>query len=287
MIQSMTAFARKQIQNDWGVITWELRSINHRYLELNLRFPDNFRELEPEIRERINKKLQRGKIECFLRYQPGVTATDMTVNLPLAQQLVYASQQLEPLLPGTQPIDVLRLLQWPGLLMVVENNTEQAAKAIIMAFESALDNLCESRKREGNELKLLIVEKITLIQALLVKLRTRLPLVLDNLRTRLTQRVQELSVEIDNARFEQEMLFLLQKSDVTEELERLDLHALEVLRVLQQGNAVGRRLDFLMQELNREANTLGSKSVDSETTNASVELKVLIEQMREQIQNIE
>jgi uncharacterized protein (TIGR00255 family) len=287
MIQSMTAFARKQIQSDWGMAIWELRSINHRYLELNVRLPDNFRELEAEIRERINKKLLRGKLECFLRYQPHAATSNFSVNLPLAQQLLQASQQLEPLLPGTQPIDILRLLEWPGILTVAENSTNQVQATLVEAFDQALDDLVESRKREGNALKLLIEEKIYIIQTLLTKLRQYLPVMMESHRARLMQRVQELKMEIDNGRFEQEMLFLLQKSEVTEELERLETHTTEVLRVLQQSGAMGRRLDFLMQELNREANTLGSKSVDAETTSTSVELKVLIEQMREQIQNIE
>lgn len=288
MIQSMTAFARAQGQGHWGSAVCELRSINHRYLELLVRLPENLHELEAPIRERLRQYVKRGKVECHLRYQPGdVAGTELTINNQLAKKLVNANESIAKLLKNPSSIDTMKILQWPGVLQIAELDLEKIQDEVLKLLEKGLEDLVATRAREGEELKQLFLQRLENMKTELAKVRQRMPEILNNQRERLTKRFSDAKLEMDNARLEQEIVLFSQKADVTEELDRLDAHISEVRHVLKQGGVVGRRLDFLMQELNREANTLGAKSVDVDTTRASVELKVLIEQVREQVQNVE
>jgi len=289
MIQSMTAFARTQAQGDWGTAVIELRSINHRYLEMSVRLPENLHILESIMRERIRHYIRRGKIECHLRYQPGdSTGTDISINHHLAVKLCDANEVIRKMLQHSAPVNPMDVLQWPGILQIAELDLEKIQDSVAELLEKALQELVEVRIREGSDLKQLFLQRLETMKAELAKVRHRLPEIYNQQKARLIARFTDAQVELDSTRFEQEMVIWAQKIDVAEELERLDAHIAEVRRVLKQGGgSVGRRLDFLMQELNREANTLGSKSVDVDTTRASVELKVLIEQMREQVQNVE
>lgn len=288
MIRSMTAFARKENQGDWGALQLELRSVNHRYLEVSPRLPEELRVLETRLRERIAKKLGRGKVDCNVRYQaPQSGAEGMQVNLELVKQIAHASREVDNIIYNPAPVNSLEVLRWPGVLESAGVDEEQLQGALMELLEQALDEMIDNREREGEKLEAIILQRCDTIEEVVAQVRKRLPEVLANLRQRLEDRLAELKQELDPARLEQEMVMSMQRLDVDEEMDRLATHVAEVRRVLKNKEPVGRRLDFLMQELNREANTLGSKSADSETTKASVELKVLIEQMREQIQNIE
>lgn len=288
MIQSMTAFARTQGQGPWGSAVCELRSINHRYLELVVRLPENLHELEPAIRECLRRYIKRGKIECHIRYQPGdVSGNAITINEKLAEQLCKANETIATFLKNPGPINTAEILQWPGILQMAEVDLELIQDAILKLIEKALQELVKARVREGEELKLLFLQRLEAMKVEIAKVRQRLPEILKEQRERLIKRFSDAQIELDTSRLEQEMVMFAQKTDVMEELDRIDAHISEVRRVLKQGEVVGRRLDFLMQELHREANTLGAKSVHVDTTRASVELKVLIEQVREQVQNIE
>ncbi len=288
MIKSMTAFARVQQSEKFGTLTWELRSVNSRYLDINCRMPEDFRAQEGRVRECINQRLQRGKIECGLRFLPEqATETGIEVNEALVKSLINACQQINGRLHQPSEINPVDILSWPGVVA----EPEQDYKSIFAASEKlllqALDELVENRLREGERMYKLIRDRCSSIQQLVDDVRQQLPEIQQRYREKLTARLDELKAGVDRERLEQELVFLAQKMDVDEELDRLDAHLKELDDVLDRDEAVGRRLDFLMQELNREANTLGSKSADISTTQASVELKVLIEQMREQIQNIE
>lgn len=287
MTRSMTAFTRQEAQYDWGNLAWEVRSVNHRYLEPHLRLPDNLRELEIPLRERLRKKLSRGKVECTLRFMPEARAQSLTVNETYARDLISAAQQVQGLLPDSQPLNPLDVLRWPGVLQDAELDMELIKAQALELFDNALDDLLIGREREGKELANLINQRLDRISEIVVEVRGKLPTILQNQRDNLRARLDELTAELDEGRLEQEMVILAQKADVDEEMDRLDTHVQEVRRVLKQKEPIGRRLDFLMQELNREANTLSSKSIVADTTQSAVDLKVLIEQMREQIQNIE
>lgn len=288
MIQSMTAFARAQNQGDWGSAVCELRSINHRYLEMSVRLPDTLHECEALMREHIRNHIKRGKIECYIRYQSGdVTGTEMTINTHLAEKLCKANDAIAQYLKNPAPVQTMDVLNWPGVLQLAEVDLEVIQEAILSLLEKALKDLVIARQREGEELKNLFLQRLENMKTELASVRKRIPEILTAQRERLAKRFSDAKLEMDSGRLEQEIILFVQKIDVTEELDRLDSHISEVRRVLKQGGVVGRRLDFLMQELNREANTLGAKSVDVDTTRASVELKVLIEQVREQVQNVE
>ncbi|UCB55804.1 MAG: YicC family protein [Thiotrichales bacterium] len=288
MIKSMTAFARVQQSEKFGTLTWELRSVNSRYLDINCRLPEDFRAQEGRVRECINARLQRGKIECGLRFVPEqVTETGIEVNDSLVKSLIEACQQINTRLHQPSEINPVDILTWPGVVA----EPEQDYKAIYASSEQllgkALDELVANRLREGERMCKLIQDRSAGMKKIVENVRRQLPEVQQRYRAKLTARLEELTTNVDRDRLEQELVLLAQKLDVDEELDRLDVHLKELNEVLNRDEAVGRRLDFLMQELNREANTLGSKSADISTTQASVELKVLIEQMREQIQNIE
>ena len=288
MIHSMTAFARLEERHPAGMLCWELRTVNHRYLEVSPRLPDEFRVLESKVRDLAGKRLRRGKLDCQLRFQPvPATDTELVVDEALAARVIAAGKSVATTLDNPAPTDPYDVLRWPGVLSVTEIDFGPARKAALALFERGLDELRATRQREGARLGELITGRCNAMGPLVGQVRERMPTVLDNLRKRLGERLAELRADFDSDRLEQEMALLANKLDVAEELDRLSAHIDEVRDVLERDEAIGRRLDFLMQELNREANTLGSKSADVETTRISVDLKVLIEQMREQVQNIE
>jgi uncharacterized protein (TIGR00255 family) len=288
MIQSMTAFARSQSQGKSASIVCELRSINHRYLEMSMRLPDVLHELEVHLRERIRHHIKRGKIECSLRYQSNEAAgIEIVINTALVEKLCEATKTIAGILKNPAPTNPMDILRWPGVLQVEELDLDGIQNDVLQLVERTLENLVEARCREGEQLKELFIQRLDGMKLELAKVRERIPTILTGQRERLLARFSDASLQFDTSRLEQELVLLAQKIDITEEIDRLETHITEVYRILKHGGAMGRRLDFLMQELNREANTLGSKSVDAATTRASVELKVLIEQMREQVQNVE
>ena len=288
MIRSMTAFARQTQDHEGTMLTWELKSVNHRFSEVSLRLPEDFRVLEPKIREQVGKVVSRGKVDAALRYQaPELQANGVEVDQELVKVLTSAGQEVKSLLPDTAPIDVMDILRWPGVLKTPQQDFEALGKAALDLLHTALAELIETREREGQQIKQHLLDCCSGIEEQVKRVQARLPEALQAMRDRIITRLAELKADLDDSRVEQEMVILLNKSDVAEEMQRLATHVQEVRRVLDEDKPVGRRLDFLMQELNREANTLGSKSVDADTTQASVEMKVLIEQMREQVQNIE
>jgi len=287
MVHSMTAFARVERAGTNGTLSWELRSVNHRYLEPNLRLPESFRDLEGAVREALRQGLSRGKVECTLRYVEDTAGKPLQVDLERAAQLVTAAEGVAALIRQPAPIDPLAVLAWPGVLVGDAADPRALNADALAAFGQALAELKAGRAREGAELARIIDERLGSMQEEVANLRELVPQMLGLQRQKILDRFAELKLEADPQRLEQEMVLLAQKSDVAEELDRLSTHIAEVRRVLKAGGAAGRRLDFLMQELNREANTLGSKAFDPRSTQAAVNLKVLIEQMREQVQNIE
>lgn len=288
MPRSMTGFARREVKLSWGTAVWEIRSVNHRYLEPSFRLPEDFREIEPHLRDAMRKALQRGKVEASLSIQWEQEETELGINTARVAQLTKAAQQINHLLgAAAAPINALDILKYPGVIQKQEIDREAMQAAVLKLFNSALEGLIEHRTREGNELEQLILQRLDAVSAQVLAIRARLPEILATQREKLQTKLAALQIDLDPERLEQEIVMLAQKADVDEELDRLDTHVIEVKRSLKQTDSLGRRLDFLMQELNREANTLSSKSIVSDTTQAAVELKVLIEQMREQVQNIE
>jgi len=287
-IRSMTAFARETLATDQGDLTIELRSVNHRYLDCTFKLPEALRHLEPTLRDRAGKKLARGKIDCMVRMQLNENASSsLEVDIKRLDNLLQSAATIAERLPETRPLSSLEVLQFPGVCTAGEISFDVFISGAATLFNNALASLADSREREGKKLADMILSRLGAIEQELAKTRTILPELMQHQRDRIISRIAELDIEVDNNRIEQELVHLAQKADVDEELDRLDAHICEVRRVIHKGGPCGRRLDFLMQELNREANTLSSKSQASSTTMAAVELKVLIEQMREQIQNIE
>ncbi len=288
MARSMTAFARFEATDHWGRAVWELRSVNHRHIEIALRLPEEFRALEGEVRSRITQRLNRGKIDCGLRFDPSAGEDyQLRVNMDLARQLMQAAERIADELRDAAPISPIEVLRWPNVLHAPEIDIDELSRDLLEALDAALDQLVAARTREGSKLKEVVLARCAAMSAIVDTLRTRVPEIIAALRARHQQRIQELAAGLDQARIEQECALLVQRLDVAEELDRLATHLEEVRRVLDESQPIGRRLDFLMQELNREANTLGSKSAHIDTSGASVDLKVLIEQIREQVQNIE
>lgn len=287
MTRSMTAFTRQERQEPWGTLTWELRSVNHRYMEPHFRLPESFREIEGVLRERLRKAISRGKVEATLRFVPEQSQETLQVDSARLNEVVSAVAQLENTSLSMQKVNPLELLSWPGVLVESSLDMGTIKKMALELFSDALDDLLQGREREGAELKQLVEQRLDGIDNTVTEVRGLLPGILQAQRDSLILKLADMQIELDPARIEQEIVMLAQKADVDEELDRLDTHVQEVRRVLAQKGPVGRRLDFLMQELNREANTLSSKSIVANTTRSAVELKVLIEQMREQIQNIE
>jgi uncharacterized protein (TIGR00255 family) len=267
---------------------WELRSVNHRYLEVFVRLPESLRALEPQVRERVTNALGRGKVECSLRFQAAEEGrSELTLNSFLAERLIGLGKELESL--GAEPtrLAAADVLRWPGVVEQPEPDLESAHGGVVAALEGALQELVAHRSREGGRLRNLMIGRCAGLKGLVAQAQVRRPELLAGLREKWQARLAELDHGVDEGRLEQEMVIAAQRLDVTEELDRLAGHIQEVSDVLNRDDPVGRRLDFLMQEFNREANTLSSKSSDAESTRIAVEMKVLIEQMREQIQNVE
>ncbi len=290
MIRSMTAYAGAEKQFPFGRLAWEIRSVNHRYLDVQPRLPEEFRAMEPAIRERLTTSLQRGKIDITLRFHPSGASVggSLQLNQELASSLLDIHTQLEQLSGQQQPPNLLALMRWPELVQEQAGDMAPIYAAAMEMLESVLEQLIAAREREGEKMAQMINERLQGIDNWIVNLRQWLPEIREKLRLRMSTKVEAFADQpLDPGRLEQEVALLAQKMDVDEELDRLAAHVSEAIHILQRDEAVGRRLDFLMQEFNRESNTLGSKSVDEKTSKASVELKVLIEQMREQIQNVE
>ena len=288
MIASMTAFGRTECNTDVGHIIWEIRTVNHRYLEISLRLPEELRMLESSIREHIATHISRGKIDCTLRYEPTLgEGNGLSLNAELIKALLDSANSITSMIPDPGKINPLDELRWPGVINRETPDPERIGGPLLQQLDETLATIIASRRREGEKIYKFIVERCASAERIVAGIKNKIPDFLSILRERMQSRAQELQIELDVDRLEQEILLLTQKYDVSEEMDRLETHIREVRRVLENKEPVGRRLDFLMQELNREANTLGSKSAHYDCTNASVELKVLIEQMREQIQNIE
>ena len=284
----MTAFASCEMDVEGYTLIWEVRTVNHRYLDISPRLPEIFRSIEPSVREVVGKHLKRGKVDCNLFYRKQKQGEEaIEVNEARLNQLLKVASNIEMNMSQFQAISALDVLRWPGVQSEVREDLEPVYEGAILLLNQALEQLVESREREGADILDMVESRCELIQEQIQVAKTRLPEVQAQIREKLEKKINDLLEEPEQARLEQELVYFLQKMDVEEELDRLESHVKEVRRVLSQTEPVGRRLDFLMQELNREANTLGSKSADIQTTNVSVELKVLIEQMREQIQNIE
>ncbi|RAJ96334.1 YicC/YloC family endoribonuclease [Aliidiomarina maris] len=287
MIYSMTAYARHEIKGEWGSAVWELRSVNQRYLETYFRLPEQFRGLEASLRERLRQRLARGKVECNLRFHANEgAATDLVINEDLAKAVIRSAEWVQQN-GGNGSMNPLDILRWPGVISAPEPDMDALQSELLQGFDNAMEEFVSARAAEGSNMRKLIEERLENIGRQVVTVRAQMPAVLEWQRERLLTKFKEASIELDSQRVEQEMVLMAQKSDVAEELDRLESHIKETRIAMNKGGACGRRLDFMMQEFNREANTLGSKSINADITNAAVELKVLIEQMREQIQNIE
>ncbi len=287
MLNSMTAFARKKALDELGMV-WELRTVNHRYLEINVRLPERLRCLETRVREQLRQQLSRGKVDCNLYCGTDeVTQPALAINQPLLLQLNKFCQDISDVLVNPAPINPLDLLRWPGVLQAHEPALADTEALLMAALEQAVVELQQMRAAEGRQLEGFIQQRLAAIDVQLQQLKHQLPALLSQQRERLLARVADLPTTVDPDRIEQEILLLVQKTDVSEEVDRITVHLAHVRQALAYEGSIGRKLDFLMQELNREANTIGAKSNSTYVTSVSIELKVLIEQMREQVQNVE
>ena len=288
MIASMTGFARRETSGPWGTLVCELRSVNHRFLEAGFRLPDELRSAEGELRTRLTRQLRRGKVDCTLSYRRAQGAEGaLEIDSAALQRLLTAVHLVTRSMQQPAAVNALDVLRWPGVVREEASSGEELLTAAHAVFGQTLEDLVAMRAREGARLRELLEQRCATLETLVVGVRARLPEVQTRMRARLHERVTELAASADRERLEQELAILLQRLDVDEELERLGGHITEVRRVIAGQEPAGRRLDFLMQELNREANTLSSKSQDLETTRSAVDMKVVIEQMREQVQNAE
>ncbi len=288
MVRSMTAFSLQEQTNNAGSFLWEIRTVNHRFLDVSLRLPEEFRTHENTFRNFIRTRLKRGKVEASLRYTPSDQSQSETQeNVPLAKALLIACQQIESFTDNTEPLKAVDILQWPGVASDPLPDTASSVESITDLLEITLKELISTREREGEKLSQMIEERCDQVAELVMSIRKRRPTVLASIRENILNKIDDLKISPDQSRLEQELVFLAQKLDVDEELDRIMAHLDEITNVLEYDEPIGRRLDFLMQELNREANTLSAKSNDTESTQISIDLKVFIEQMREQIQNIE
>ena len=288
MIHSMTGYARRERQGPGGELSWELRSVNHRFLEISLHLPEGLVALEGDIRRRMGRILGRGRVDAWLRHRPAA-GERLRLDMNLASELCGLYGELADVWePEERRLDLMEVLRWPGLVQTGSGMDADSFRADALdLLDETLQGLQETRAREGEELAAVLVEKVAAIREHVTRIRAWLPETGEALRERLQARLEEIGQQVDSGRWEQELVYYLHRQDISEELDRLETHAKEILRVLQRREPVGRRLDFLVQECNREANTLGSKAGDQQTSTAAVELKVLIEQMREQIQNVE
>jgi uncharacterized protein (TIGR00255 family) len=289
MIKSMTSFASAEQLFDFGRLAWELRTVNHRYLEFSLRLPEEFRVLEPEVRKRIGRHVSRGKVDATLRYSetPGSTRGRLVLNTETATSLLQIHDEFAALSKNPEKPGLTSMLRWPGMVVEELPDPGPMRSAAMELLEKAAADLHDGRLREGDQMAQAISERLDGVAVWTGKIRGWLPEIRAALRERMLERIGDLDQNLEPGRLETEVAVLAQKMDVDEELDRLDSHVTEARRTLELTEPVGRRLDFLMQEFNRESNTLSSKSVDQRTTQAAVELKVLIEQMREQVQNVE
>ncbi|PCI54530.1 MAG: YicC family protein [Gammaproteobacteria bacterium] len=287
MIHSMTAFSRFEVKGDWGNAVWEIRSVNQRFLETYFRLPEQFRSIEPLLRERFRKQLNRGKVECNLRFNanPGAK-NDLALNEKLALQLIQHANWINEQTLNSK-INPLEVMRWPGVMEAAEADVSVIQAELLAGFEQALKDFISARASEGENLKVMIEQRLDAISSEADKVQKFMPEIIEWQRKRITDKFADANIDLDSTRVEQELVLLAQKMDVAEELDRLTSHVSETKKILIKGGAQGRRLDFMMQEFNREANTLGSKSINTDVTASAVELKVLIEQMREQIANIE
>mgnify|MGYP002279134946 CR=1 FL=1 len=284
----MTGFARHEDHGAFGLLSWELRSVNHRYLEITLRLPEDFRVLEERARAAIKRVLHRGKLDATLHFEAAPELRpELSIDRELASRLVHINREIDTLLFNPAAANSVDILRWPGVLQMTRPDLEPVQDEALRLLDEALAQLVESRLREGARLREVIAQRCDALEASMPPVRERLPGTLEAYRQRLQRRLAELKITAEPGRLEQELALMAQRMDVEEELDRLTMHVAELRRVLDRDEPVGRRLDFLMQEFNREANTLASKSTDGEVTRACVEMKVLIEQMREQVQNIE
>jgi uncharacterized protein (TIGR00255 family) len=288
MIYSMTGYAAAAREYAWGTLAVELRSVNHRYLDLQFRVPEELRGLESQLRESLSAKITRGKVDCRITLAAAAAPQRLAeLNAVLLRQLVALDGQVRAALPGAASLRVADVLRWPGMLGAEEHPVEELKIACLDLARAALDDFLAARAREGEKLKALLLERAAAVEGRLAEVQPRMPQVLADFRDKLAARLAEAMVNADDERIRQEITLFANRIDVDEELSRLAAHVAELRSILGAGGAVGKRLDFLMQELNREANTLGSKSVDLEVSRAAMDLKLLIEQMREQIQNVE
>ena len=288
MTHSMTAFARQESSTESYVLVWEMRSVNHRYLEINIRVPDSLRSIENSIRGAIRSSFTRGKIECHLRYQiTENSSSSIKIDTQLVSNLLSATEQIKILSEETSPLGMSEILKWPGVIIDNDSDSLALESDAISLFKKTMEDLKTSRAREGKELGSFIQARSHSVLEIIAKTRELMPQILTRERNQLLEKISKLKIDVDSSRLEAEIVLLTQKADIEEELDRLHTHITEVQRVLTLKESKGRRLDFLMQELNREANTLSSKSIVIETTRSAVDLKVFIEQMREQIQNVE
>jgi uncharacterized protein (TIGR00255 family) len=289
MIRSMTGFARRERQGSWGTLACEIRSVNHRYLELSLRLPEDLRGLEGDARQAVSAALRRGKVDVglYLRGQPPATAA-LEINRAVVEQVARTAAEVATIAGGAPAsLNPLDLLRWPGVIREQERDLQPAQAAAMELLQETVRELNESRAREGARIREMLLARCHSVQQSVQQLRARLPEIAGRIRERVGERVAQLGGTVDPARLEQELVLLAYKMDFDEELDRLGSHVTEMLQILDAKEPAGRRLDFLMQEFNREANTLSSKSQDTETTRAAVDIKVLVEQMREQVQNVE
>jgi uncharacterized protein (TIGR00255 family) len=283
----MTAFAHLEIKKEWGSAVWELRSVNQRFLETFFRLPEAFRNLEPALREKLRSRLTRGKVECSLRIDLNADqGGELALNQQYAKQVISSLKWLKET-AGEGELNLVDVLRFPGVVNPQNQDMDLISQDLLAGFEQILTDFIAMRAREGENVKQLILQRLEAIGVEVAKVSAQMPEILQWQKERLIQRFEEAQLQLDSQRIEQEMILLAQRIDVAEELDRLQLHVKETTSILNKGGAVGRKLDFMMQELNRESNTLASKSINADVTNSAVELKVLIEQMREQIQNLE
>lgn len=288
MAQSMTAFARSEVRLPFCTLSCEIRSVNQRFLDPVFRLPETLRIHEPVLREQLRQRITRGKLECSFKQEQLVDqASNWELDSQLVQQLASTLDQVVKITGHTSSLNPLDILRWPGVMKSSSEDPTELEGAVADLFSTTLDQLVSNRQREGDKLCAIITQRLDDIGKIVIQVHDIVPELLSANRKRILNRLQDLKQELDSGRIEQELVFIAQKADVEEELDRLETHIGEVRSVLKSEGAIGRRLDFLMQELNREANTLSAKSIAADTSLQSVELKVLIEQMREQIQNIE
>ncbi|XBC39268.1 MAG: YicC/YloC family endoribonuclease [Buchnera aphidicola (Nurudea shiraii)] len=287
MTYSMTGYAKGKISKTWGCATFEIRSFNHRYLETNFRLSEEFRELEPLLRQYIRSNLNRGKIECSLQFEMNkYTISTHSINITLIKQLMKYIEYIKLKAPDGI-INIIDLLNWPGVINLKNSNIDKISSEILKLFQKTIKKLLNFRKNEGNHLKKLIEEKLFFIKHNINIIRSNITKIKHHQKKRILEKIEELKIDIDQNRLNQELFFIIQKTDISEELDRIDMHILKTFSILDNNKPIGRKLDFIMQELNREINTLSSKSSNFDIHSSVIEIKVLIEQIREQSQNIE